>query len=258
MRTSLLAVLLAVTAVGAASPEKIFFSRVFPVPGQIGLFIAAADGSDEHPLLASPDGDYNPTWSADGAWLAFTSERAGSADLYRVRPNGADLERLTDSPAFDDQAAFSPDGRQIVFVTTRAGGTADLWTLDLQTRRTKALTSGAGGDFRPAWSPDGQWIAFSSDRGSGLPFARGRWESLHLVDVYLIRPDGSGLKRLTAHGDFCGSPHWSRDSKRIVTYCMLAEQTMDYRQFVIPEGNTRIVMIDVAAASVAVSTSAVS
>jgi TolB protein len=245
MRMSLIAVLLAMTAVSAAGPEKVFFSRVFPVPGQIGLFMAAADGSNERPLLGSSGFDYNPAWSADGAWLAFTSERDGSADLYRVRPNGADLERLTDSPAFDDQAAFSPDGRQIVFVTTRAGGTADLWTLDVQTRRTKALTSGAGGDFRPAWSPDGQWIAFSSDRGSGLPFARGRWESLHLVDVYLIRPNGSGLKRLTAHGDFCGSPRWSSDSKRIVTYCMLAEETMDYRQALIPGGSTRIVTIDV-------------
>ena len=72
-----------------------------------------------------------------------------------MKPNGANLERLTDSPAYDDQAAFSPDGRQLVFVTSRAGGTADLWTLDLQTRRAKPLTSGPGGDFRPAWSPDG-------------------------------------------------------------------------------------------------------
>jgi len=45
------------------------------------------------------------------------------------------VERLTDDPAFDDQAAFSPDSSQIVFVTTRAGGTANLWILDLQTHR---------------------------------------------------------------------------------------------------------------------------
>src|SRR5439155_515326 len=222
--------LVAVGAIASPAPQKLFFSRVFPVPGQVGLFVAAADGSDERPLLASPDIDYNPAWSPDAAWIVFTSERAGSADLYRARPNGADLERLTDSPAFDDQAAFSPDGRQLVFVTSRAGGTADLWTLDLQTRRAKPLTSGAGGDFRPAWSPDGRWIAFSSDRGSGLPFAHGRWEHLHLVDIYVIRPDGSGLKRVTEHGNFCGSPKWSSDSLRIVAYCMSAEETLTYRQ----------------------------
>ncbi len=240
-----LAVLVAVSAVAAPDPQKLFFTRVFPVPGEVGLFVAAADGSDERPLLASPDVDYNPAWSPDAAWLAFTSERGGSADLYRVRPNGADLERLTDSPAFDDQAAFSPDGRQIVFVTSRASGTADLWLLDVQTRRAKPLTSGAGGDFRPAWSPDGRWIAFSSDRGSGLPFAHGRWEHLHVVDIYLVHPDGSGLKRITPHGDFCGSPKWSADSQRIVTYCLPAEETMAYRLPTLNGGNTRIVSIDI-------------
>ena len=85
--------------------------------------------------------DYDAAWAPDGASIVFTSERNGSADLYRVKPDGSGLERLTDSPAYDDQAAFSPDGRQLVFVTTRAGGTADLWTMDLQTRTAKALTS---------------------------------------------------------------------------------------------------------------------
>src|SRR6266849_3719343 len=229
--------LLGTLATQAATPQKITFARVFPNAGQLGLFVAAADGSDERPLLASPDIDYNPAWSPDGAWIVFTSERAGSADLYRARPNGADLERLTDSPAFDDQAAFSPDGRQLVFVTSRAGGTADLWTLDLQTRRAKALTSGAGGDFRPAWSPDGAWIAFSSDRGSTLPFAHGGWEHLHIVDLYLIHPDGSGLKRITEHGNFCGSPKWSSDSRRVIAYCMTAEQTLANRRAAPESGN---------------------
>src|SRR5438876_5436452 len=245
MRSCLISIFAALSAVTAPDPQKLFFTRVFPVPGQIGLFIASADGSNERPLLSSPDVDYNPAWSADGAWLAFTSERDGSADLYRVRPNGADLERLTDSPAFDDQAAFSPDGRQIVFVSSRAAGTADLWILDVQTRRAKPLTSGAGGDFRPAWSPDGKWIAFSSDRGNGLPFAHGRWEHLHLVDIYVVHPDGSGLKRLTGPGNFCGSPKWSADSRRVIAYCMAAEDTLAYRRARIEDGNTTIVSIDI-------------
>jgi Tol biopolymer transport system component len=238
--------LLAAAAVADPRPERVFFSRVFPVPGQVRLLVANADGSDEHPLLATPDIDYDPAWSPDGAWIVFTSERAGSADLFRVRPNGADLERLTESPAYDDQAAFSPDGQRLVFVTSRADGTADLWTLDLQTHRAQPLTSGAGGDFRPSWSPDGRWIAFSSDRGSSFTFSHGRWEPVQLVDIFLIHPDGSGLKRIGEHGDFCGSPKWSADSRRVIAYCMPAQQTMDYRQSQIEDGSTRLVSIDVA------------
>ena len=234
-------------AATSAGPEKIVFARVFPNAGQLGLFISAADGSGEHPLLTSTDIDYDPVWSPDGASIVFTSDREGSADLYRVKPDGTGLERLTENPAYDDQAAFSPDGRQLVFVSTRNGGTADLWTMDLQTRRAKALTSGAGGDFRPSWSPDGAWIAFSSDRGSTLPFAHGRWEHLHIVDLYLIHPDGSGLKRITEHGNFCGSPKWSADSRRVLAYCMTAEQTLaNRRAFPEPGNDTRLVSFDLA------------
>jgi TolB protein len=237
----------AAIAAAAASPQKIVFARVFPNAGQVGLFVANADGTAERPLVAAGEIDYDAVWSPDGSSIVFTSDRAGSADLYRVNPDGTGLKRLTDSPAYDDQAAFSPDGTELVFVTTRNGGTADLWTMELASGRARALTSGAGGDFRPSWSPDGKWIAFSSDRGSDMPFAHGRWESLQLADVYVIRPDGSGLKRISEHGNFCGSPKWTADSRRVVAYCMTAEQTLDNRRAV-PEHpeDTRLVSIDIA------------
>lgn len=246
MRTLLLVALAGFTLAQTPEPQKIVFARVFPQPGQIGLFIAAADGTGERPLVSPADIDYDAAWAQDGASIVFTSERNGSADLYRVKPDGSGLERLTDSPAYDDQAAFSPDGKRVVFVSTRGGGTADLWTLDLETKKAKALTSGPGGDFRPAWSPDGQWIAFSSDRASSLPFAHGRWEHLQLADLYIVHPDGSALKRLTSPGGFCGSPKWTADSRRVVAYCMTAEQTLDNRRPA-PEHpeDTRIVAVDI-------------
>jgi TolB protein len=207
MRRLLLAVACSVVLTAQpSSVRKIAAVRVFGNAGQVGLFIAASDGSDEHPLLSSPDTDYDPVWAPDDSSIVFTSERDGSAELYRVKPDGSGLERLTNDPAYDDQAAFSPDGKQLVFVTTRDGGHAVLWTMDLATRRAKPLTSGTAGDFRPSWSPDGKWIAFSSGRGNPFPFAHGRWERLQLADIYVIHPDGGGLKKLTTSGNFCGSP----------------------------------------------------
>jgi Tol biopolymer transport system component len=134
--------------VSPAAPHKIAFARVFTNAGQMGLFVASADGSDEHPLLAAPDIDYAAAWSPGGKSIIFSSDRNGSGDLYRVAPDGSSLERVTDDPAYDDQAAFSADGKRLVFVSSRDGGIPHLWTMDLRTRRATALTSGAGGDFR--------------------------------------------------------------------------------------------------------------
>ncbi len=176
-----------------------------------------------------------------------------------MHPDGSNVERLTADAAYDDQAAFSPDGRQIAFVSTRAMGFANLWILDLATRKARALTTGRGGDFRPAWSPDGRWIAFSSDRDSDLPSAKNRWERLHLVDIYLIRPDGSGLRRISQHGNFCGTPRWTADSKSVVTYCMSADDTWIYRNRLLkPYGEgaeNQLYRIDIASGSIVPITS---
>ena len=245
LSTAAVAVIL-VSTLDAAEPQKIACARVFPNAGQLGLFIAAADGSNEHPLLTDRDLDYDPVWAPDGASIVFTSDRQGSADLFRMKPDSSAVERLTDDPAYDDQAAFSPDGKQLVFVSTRQGGIAHLWTMELKSRRARALTSGTEGDFRPDWSPDGKWIAFSSGRGNGLPSAHGRWERLQLLDLYVVRPDGTGLKRLTERGNFYGSPKWAADSHHVISYSMTPEQTLANRRASPEPGNdTRLVSVDI-------------
>jgi Tol biopolymer transport system component len=224
--------------------DRIVFARL--APSEATLYISNTDGTAERPLTKPGSLNYNPTWSPKGDWIAFTSERAGSADIYRVHPDGTGVERLTDDPAFDDQAAFSPDGNRIAFVTTRTAGRANIWILDVRTHKATPLTTGDGGDFRPAWSPDGQWIAFSSDRGSDLPPAKGRWERLHLVDIYIVHPDGSGLKRITEHGNFCGTPKWLPDNKTLLADCMSAQDTWEYRSRPSPDDQSQIFKVDIA------------
>jgi Tol biopolymer transport system component len=223
----------------------IAFNRVGVQAGNPQIFVAASNGSDEHPLLANPDVDYDAVWSPDGKSIVFTSERNGSADLFRVNADGRGLKALTTDPSYDDQAAFSPDGLKLVFVSTREGGTASLWMLDLRSLRAQRLTAGTGGDFRPSWSPDGKWIAFASGRGKPAPFSEGRWERLQLADLYIVHPDGSGLKKLPVKQDFCGNPKWMGDSRHIVAYCMTAQQTLANRIGMPGSGNdTRLLSVD--------------
>jgi TolB protein len=211
------------------APEKhqLLIQRIGPSASAIHL--AHSDGSDERPLLANSALDYNASLSADNKWVAFTSERQGSADIYRVRLDGSSLERLTDDPAYDDQASWSPDGNQIAFVSTRGSGSTDIWILDVASRTARPLAAHSGGDFRPSWSPDGQWIAFSSDRDTKIERDPPAWEHLHRASIYVIRPNGTQLRRVTNGDTFAGSPRWSADSKRVVFYEMTVDDTYDAR-----------------------------
>ena len=239
--------LLLVSAAAAAAGEK---NRIFVdqwSPTRSVLYIADADGSDPRKLLAGSHRDYNGSFSHDGEWVVFTSERFGSADIFRVRTDGLGLERLTDHPAFDDQAALSPDGSRLAFVSTRERGSTDIHILDLASGKVRNLTDTPGGDFRPSWSPDGRMLAFSSDRGAGFPKAKGRWEHVHAAGVYVVGADGGGLRRISQQGRLGGSPKWSADGRRILFYELDVGDT--FRARWVPEQpgvHSRIVSVDVA------------
>jgi len=81
----------------APSPGEPAYNIAFAsfAPLNTDIFIADGYGRNAKPLIGHPDLDYNPSFSPDGAWVVFTSTRNGSADLFRVRPTGEGLERLT-------------------------------------------------------------------------------------------------------------------------------------------------------------------
>jgi Tol biopolymer transport system component len=235
-------------ALPAVATERIIFSGSgFSDGFATALFIANADGTAERKLLSTSEFDYSPSFSRDGKWIVFTSERSGPANIYRTHPDGSGLERLTNDLAFDDQAVLSADGRKLAFVSTRSAGTADIWILDLRNRKLRNLTRGAGGNFRPRWSPDGHWLAFSSDRNTTLRRrSAARFEEVQETSVYIMRADGTGLRRLTPSGECAGSPTWSADGKKVLFYEMSADQAFDARWVAVPPDTvSQIFAVDV-------------
>lgn len=226
--------------------DRIFVDQWSPTRSE--LYIADADGKNARKLVAGLELDYNASFSSDGEWVVFTSERYGSSDIFRVRTDGMGLERLTNDAAFDDQAALSPDGNSLAFVSTRDTGSTDIYILDMKTRQTRNLTNSPGGDYRPSWSPDGRRIAFSSDRGTTLQRSKGNWEQVQAASVYVIGADGRDLRKLSSgEGQFAGSPKWSPDGTRVVFYELAVADTFRARglgaQATI---ESRIVSVDVA------------
>jgi dipeptidyl aminopeptidase/acylaminoacyl peptidase len=136
----------------ASATDVMLMNRIGPARSE--LYVANADGSAEHKLLNSSAFDYHASYSYDGKWTVFTSERSGygQADIYRVHPDGTSLERLTDDPALDDQGALSPDGSQVAFVSTRITNRANIWILDLKTKQFRNLLGLA--QVVRGWQPD--------------------------------------------------------------------------------------------------------
>lgn len=78
------------------------------------------------------DGEANswrPTWSPDGRWIAFTSDRSGNRDLWLMRPDGTSLRQLTTHPAHDRNPVWSPDGKRLAFSSNRTGH-YEVWAID--------------------------------------------------------------------------------------------------------------------------------
>jgi Tol biopolymer transport system component len=266
-RKFLIVVPLAILAAQQASsalaevPKKgvMLMNRIGPSASE--LYIANADGTDERKLLQNSVFDYHASFSADGKWIVFTSERdgLGQANIYRAHADGTNIERLTGDPAVDDAAALSPDGSRVAFVSTRGSHKANIWTLDIKSGRLRNLTGGApvqgdpvkpDGFFRPSWSPDGRWLAFSSDRNThwrGHDNGYG-WEHTQELSIYVIGADGRGFRSIASKPGYClGSPKWSPDGKRVVFYETTVEETWGARR---PERlaqvSSQIVSVDVA------------
>ena len=118
-----------------------------------------------------------------------------------VRDSDGSVRLLTSDPDFDGLPSWSPDGTQLVWVTTR-NGQNDIYVAARDGTAPAALTNDSAHDVFPRWSPDGTAIAFSSDRDGDQ-------------EIYLMAPDGRDIRQLTHNDsdDWMGS--WSPDGTRI-------------------------------------------
>ncbi len=98
--------------------------------------------------------DTAPAWSPDGEWIAFVSDRAGSSDVYLMRPDGNALHALTDTSDLDTNPAWSPDSSRLAFVSNRDGART-LYIMNADGSSVQRLLDAVSEDSRPAWRPGG-------------------------------------------------------------------------------------------------------
>ena len=184
--------------------------------GPFDLFRIGSDGSDLRVFLAGWMMHFVPafSWSPDGSRIAF----AGYCIAPGCTPTGVDqiqvmnadtsgIHTLTAAPPQRDAASpsWSPDGKRIVFVRYAAPirGAAQIWTMNADGSGQTFITGGAA----PSWSPDGNWIAFT--RVVRMDADQPIWR------VFVMHPDGSGVKQITRAKGKDYTPVWSPDGRGI-------------------------------------------
>jgi TolB protein len=138
--------------------------------------------------------DVGPSWSPDGRTLAFTSDRAGSPQIYLMDASGGDQRRITFNGSYNANPAWSPDGKWIAY-ESRVGGQMDIWLIDPQGSVNLPLIEHPRSDEAPSWSPDSRMLSFASSR-------RGR------MDLYVIDLNGENLRQITSGPGNNTNPAW--------------------------------------------------
>jgi TolB protein len=195
-----------------------------------------ADGTRLTRLTHRPGPDFDPSWSPNGRQIAYRSERRGEPEIWVMNAEGKEQRRLTEGLS----PAWSPDGSLIAF-----SGRAGLSVIRPDGTGLRVLPHTEGGEY-PSWSPDGSRIVFNSNLtgehvmyiaqadgskvvdlsrvgegwqvdwspdGRSILFTSHRDHPDNYTDVYSMRPDGSGVRRLTHDSSY--APAWSPDGDHI-------------------------------------------
>jgi hypothetical protein len=146
-------------------------------------------------VLADSFANLQPALSPDRTRIAFSSNRAGSYDLFLMDADGENLQRLTTDPGREAEPVWTRDGTRLVYTVTRQGAQPQLYSLRPDGRPAQALTAEPGGNHSPAISVDGRSLAFVSTRDGDQ-------------EIYLMPVDGGVARRVTRTGQRESQPRF--------------------------------------------------
>jgi len=181
----------------SADGETITFMRGNPNTNQNQIWVMERSG--DNPGNVPQALGWDPTWSPDGKQILFASDRDGGVQLFTVSLKGSAIKRVTNLPAIRGRSDWSPDGQFIVTYSGEAWN-REVYIMNADGSNTRQLTPTGGNSQGPSISPDGKWIVFTAyfdhygdDNG---------------CEIYIIRIDGTDLRRLT-NNDYCDyQPRW--------------------------------------------------
>jgi Tol biopolymer transport system component len=179
------------------SPDgtTIVFTRFDTDPDKPTTWLMARDGTDLRQVADVTAWD--PTWSPDGSRILFASYAGGITQLFIVNIDGTGLRQVGDFPFLRGRSDWSLQD----LIVTYSGKTweREIYIMNSDGSAQQEISPIGGNSQGPSFSPDGQWIAFTSYFD--------RYE-VHGCEIYIMRVDGTDLRRLTDN-DYCDyQPRW--------------------------------------------------
>jgi Tol biopolymer transport system component len=192
---------------------------------QYEIFTSDLKGKHLKRLTNSKGYDAEGSYSPDGKWIAFASNRAGYTeklsaedqklfdqdpsymmDIYIMKEDGTQAKRLTDAKGYDGGPFFSADGKKITWRRfSPNGATAEIYTMNVDGSDQKAVTQMKAMSWAPFFHPSGDYIIFTS---SVLGYSN--------FELFIV--DSAGTKtpvRVTFSEGFDGLPSFSPDGRKV-------------------------------------------
>ena len=180
----------------------VFSTRIAYVtkqPGRFTLRITDADGENIQAALIDNEPIISPSWSPDGAELAYVTFHDRKAKVVIRNVRQGTTREVANFKGSNSAPSFSPDGRTLAVTLSRDGG-SHIYLMDRSGGNVRRVTEGTSIETEPRFSPDGAWLYFVSDRSGG-------------PQIYKQPVAGGGAQRVTFAGSYNISPALSPDGK---------------------------------------------
>lgn len=188
------------------SPDGKYIVYIHKVGDFRQLWLMDRNGNNQHRFVGSDQwGAWDGAWSPDSRQISFASDMDGEIELYTANISGLNLKKVTnvtqDFPSdqrLRGRSDWSPDGN---WLATYLGNFWhwEIYLISSDGAQSNIITAG-GNNLAPSFSPNGEWITFTSYRD--------RYGDDNGCEVYIMRLDGSDVRRLTDNNYCDWQPRW--------------------------------------------------
>ncbi len=205
-------------------------------------YVMNVDGSNVHRVSNGQGRTTCGYFLADGRHIIYSSTHLGDAtcppppdyskgyrwalypsyDIFVANADGSDLKQITTTPGYDAEATLSPDGKKLVFTSTR-NGDIDIYTMNVDGSHVKQLTHELGYDGGPFYSRDGKWIVYrayhpTTKQDIDEYQALLKQNMIHptTLELWVMKPDGSHKRQVTHLNAASFAPYFYPDGQRII------------------------------------------